>query len=129
MDVEASQYKRKGGKIMNDKMLIKIFCDVDDFCTNLEKYYKHYLLKYDAKISFNPSKTEIMTIVVYFHLSNYRNFKAYYKEYVNTVLKDYFPKLVSYNRFVELILKTLIPLIEVIYLKSSSKPYILGALI
>jgi hypothetical protein len=35
MDVGTNQYKRKGGKDMNDKMLITIFCDVDDFCTNL----------------------------------------------------------------------------------------------
>jgi hypothetical protein len=115
MDVGTNQYKRKGGKDMDDKMLITIFCDVDDFCTNLENYYKHYLMECDTKTSINPSKTlclsEIMTIVVCFHLSNYRTFKAYYNEYVSILLRGYFPVLVSYNRFVELIPKTLVPLL------------------
>jgi Transposase DDE domain len=115
MDVEASQYKRKGGNIMND--IITIFCDIDDFCIHFEKQYRKYLVQENEniEINFNISKTlclsEIMTITVYFHLSNYRNFKAYYKEYVCTVLKKYFPKLVSYNRFVELMPQVLIPLL------------------
>ncbi|RMC93974.1 IS982 family transposase [Clostridium autoethanogenum] len=52
-----------------------------------------------------------MTITIYFHLSGYRTFKTYYKEHVSTVLKPYFPKLVSYNRFVELMQEVLIPLL------------------
>ncbi|WP_373844822.1 transposase [Clostridium sp.] len=52
-----------------------------------------------------------MTITIYFHLSSYRNFKAYYTKYVSTVLRAYFPKLVSYNRFVELMQEALVPLL------------------
>ena len=48
--------------------------------------------------------SEIMTILIHFHQSNYRNFKAYYLEYVMTHLRNEFPGLVSYNRFIELIL-------------------------
>lgn len=115
MDVEASQYKRKGGNIVND--IITIFCDIDDFCIRFEEQYRKYLVQENEniQINFNISKilclSEIMTITVYFHLSNYRNFKAYYKEYVSTVLKKYFPKLVSYNRFVELMPQVLMPLL------------------
>jgi hypothetical protein len=36
-------------------------------------------------------------------LSGYSNFKKFYKEYALIHLKNYFPDLVSYNRFVELI--------------------------
>ena len=46
-----------------------------------------------------------MTILIHFHQSNYRNFKAYYLEYVMT-----HPGLVSYNRFVELIPSVIVPL-------------------
>ncbi len=46
--------------------------------------------------------SEIMTITVLFHLSHYRNFKAYYRECVIPYLNIFFPELVSYNRFLEL---------------------------
>ncbi|MEE1057585.1 MAG: IS982 family transposase, partial [Acutalibacteraceae bacterium] len=53
---------------------------------------------------------EIMTIVIYFHLSNYRTFKWYYNKFVCKTLKPYFPKLVSYKRFVEIMKVTIVPL-------------------
>ena len=49
--------------------------------------------------------SEIMTILIHFHQSNYRNFKAYYLEYVMT-----HPGLVSYNQFIELIPSVIVPL-------------------
>lgn len=55
-------------------------------------------------------ESEIMTILIHFHQSHYRNFKAYYTEQVMAHLRDEFPKLVSYSRFVELIPRVLIPL-------------------
>jgi hypothetical protein len=53
---------------------------------------------------------EIMTIVVYFHLSNQKTFKWYYKNYVCVALKKYFPQTLSYNRFVEVMQNTIVPL-------------------
>jgi hypothetical protein len=44
-----------------------------------------------------------MTIVVHFHQSHYRDFKAYYTEHVVKYLAGEFPGLVSYTRFVELL--------------------------
>ena len=57
-----------------------------------------------------------MTIVIYFHQSQYRNFKAYYTEHVCQHLRAEFPKLVSYERFVILMPSVLGPLSA--YLKS-----------
>jgi hypothetical protein len=51
-----------------------------------------------------------MTIVVLFHASSYRNFKAYYTEHVMKRLAWAFPRLVSYGRFVELMPSALVPL-------------------
>jgi len=51
-----------------------------------------------------------MTILIHFHQSNYCNFKAYYLEHVMTHLRNEFPNLVSYNRFVELISSVIVPL-------------------
>ena len=56
------------------------------------------------------SLSEIMTIMVYFHASHYRDFKHYYTEYVANHLRSYFPALVSYSRFVELMRRALVPL-------------------
>ena len=48
------------------------------------------------------SRSEIMTILIYFHFNTFRNFKHYYLYYVKVHLHDLFPKQLSYNRFVEL---------------------------
>jgi hypothetical protein len=100
---------------MNDDIITRIFCDVDDFCIRLERYCKARLLP--------PSGTggrwfpqgrltlsEVMTIVILFHLSGYRCFKWYYQDCVSKQLSGYFPRLVSYNRFVELMSYSALPL-------------------
>ena len=46
----------------------------------------------------------------WFHHSHYRDFKAYYLQHVCIHLRDAFPGLVSYSRFVELIPSMLLPL-------------------
>ena len=43
-----------------------------------------------------------MTILIYFHLSGMRCFKWYYQHIVKVSLRSYFPKSVSYSRFVTL---------------------------
>jgi len=55
------------------------------------------------------SESEIMSVIIDFHQSHYRNFKAYYTEHVQVHLRSEFPKLVSYTRFVELMRRVLIP--------------------
>jgi hypothetical protein len=56
------------------------------------------------------SLSEIMTIVVFFHLSNQRTFKWYYKDLICNHFKGYFPKRLSYNRFVEVMQPAIVPL-------------------
>jgi hypothetical protein len=51
-----------------------------------------------------------MTILVLFHSSGYRDFKTFYTQYVMKHYASAFPKLTSYNRFVELQRDALIPL-------------------
>ena len=48
------------------------------------------------------SDAEIMVILILFHSGGFRCFKHYYNEYVCKHLIHLFPRLVSYNRFVEL---------------------------
>src|SRR5438552_565117 len=47
--------------------------------------------------------SEVMTILIHFHQSHYRTFKAYYTDYVQVHLRKEFPRLISYQRFVALI--------------------------
>ena len=54
----------------------------------------------------------IMTIAVFFHLSNQRYFKWHYKNFIcgDPRIAGFFGKLVSYNRFVELMPTVAAPL-------------------
>ncbi len=58
------------------------------------------------------SDSEVMTILVSFHLSGMRNLKHYYLFYVCKHLQTEFPGLVSYNRYVELQQRILLPLVK-----------------
>lgn len=93
--------------------LTDIFCHLDDFCNHF--YNKpHYFLAGNSKAKRKKpcsiSISEIMTIVILFHMSGYRNFKDFYLLCVLKDLKPYFPKAVSYSRFVQLMEHALMPL-------------------
>lgn len=59
--------------------------------------------------------SEIMTIIIAFHQNHYRNFKHFYLDHVCIYWRHAFPALPSYQRFVEWMPSTLIPLC--LYLK------------
>jgi hypothetical protein len=93
--------------------ILPLFCDIDDFCLLFEPAWKRHLLASGACRRRKPSAlalSEVMTILVLFHLSGYRNFKAFYTEHVMKQLAGAFPRLVSYQRFVELQRDALAPL-------------------
>ena len=95
-----------------EQLLISIFCDIDDFCKDFDEYWKKHLLPAGKPILPKCAMclSEIMTIVVFFHLSNQKTFKWYYSYYVRTVFKKHFPRTLSYNRFVEVMQSTIVPL-------------------
>lgn len=93
--------------------ILPLFCDIDDFCQLFEPLWKKRLLcagdrRRDRATALCLS--EVMTIIVMFHSSAYRNFKAYYTEHVIKHLGWAFPRLPSYQRFVELMPRSLVPL-------------------
>ena len=82
----------------------EIFCEIDDFCKLFFPHFERRLLPApDARRqrALSMSASEIMTIVVLFHLSHYRDFKNFYLDCVCRQMSDCFPRLLSYNRFVE----------------------------
>src|SRR5437588_4736325 len=82
-----------------------LFCAVDDFWLDFEPQWKAMPLaagkQRERAGQLCPS--EVMTILIHFHQSHYRTFKAYYTEHVQVHLSSEFPHLVSYQRFVALI--------------------------
>lgn len=98
--------------------LLHLFCDVDDFCKVLSQKSDTQLLGKPNKPGPKPHlcASEVMTIIIFFHQARYRDFKTYYTQYVLKHLRAEFPGLVSYNRFVELMPATLLPLCH--YLQS-----------
>ncbi|HAT7955659.1 TPA: IS982 family transposase, partial [Legionella pneumophila] len=93
--------------------LIELFCVVDDFCQKYMPRFEQHLINISGKTRRKPcsmSMSEIMTIVIHYHQSNYRNFKSYYLFVLQKNLHPYFPSLVSYSRMTELMSSCLVPL-------------------
>ena len=89
--------------------ILKLFCHVDDFCQWLTTGENARLLGVTRTRGPAPrmSMSEVMTILIHFHQSHYRDFKAYYRQHLCKHMRSEFPALVSYTRFVELIPSTL----------------------
>jgi len=86
----------------------------DDFCKFFDKMTAKYTLKSGNKRPYHRdstmSKAEIMIIMIMFHDSGYRCLKHFYLEQVCKHLRHLFPKVVSYNRFVEQEREVAVPL-------------------
>lgn len=69
--------------------LEKLFCEIDDFCVIFEENFKSKVIASQKQKRERKSQlclSEVMTIIIYFHHSNYRNFKSYYQD---NLLKHY----------------------------------------
>ena len=94
------------------KELIELYCSVDDFWKQFKKEWNKHLISRTQPHGPNPelSTAEMMTIVILFHQSHFRNFKHFYCDYVLKFLRKEFPKLISYSRFVYLMKNLFVPL-------------------
>lgn len=85
--------------------LVEIFYLVDEFCQSAEPLLQRKTLESDGKARRNRkprmSDSEVMTILITFHLSRMRDLKSFYLGYIKNHCKQEFPKQLSYNRFVE----------------------------
>ena len=86
--------------------IVSLFCEIHDF-----------FMMYETHLSTQcppdtPPETrgclrrmhpsEVMTILIAFHQSNYRTFKHFYLKHICVYYRAEFPQLVSYSRFVQL---------------------------
>ncbi|PQQ36963.1 IS982 family transposase, partial [Photorhabdus luminescens] len=65
--------------------LVEIFCDVDDFCRFFIPQWEQFCLDSGHRLrrrQGHMSPSEIMTILILFHRSHYRDFKHFYLEHI-----------------------------------------------
>ncbi len=96
--------------------ITETFVEIDDFCKKFLPQWKKYLIT-ENNYNFKPgpavsiSESEIITILLIYHSANFGHFKNFYKGFILELLKKYFPEAPSYNRFLELIPRVMLPLI------------------
>ena len=93
--------------------ILALFCHVDDFCQHFEPRWQQRLVTHGVVQRQRARQlclSEILTIVIAFHTSPYRDFKAFYRGEVLEHWRPAFPGLVSYSRFVDFIPSALVPL-------------------
>jgi len=99
----------------------RLFVDVDDCWKAFEKIFARHLIEDGTRKrnrKSNLSISEIMTILIAFQTSGLRTFKAFYKYMLKHHRND-FPDLVSYDRFVYLIPRAIVPML--VYLRTCGR--------
>ncbi len=91
----------------------ELYCNIDDFNKVFYAEWEKTLLasgekKRRRKGLMSPS--ELMTILIHFHQSHYKDFKNYYLGHVHQHLRSEFPTLLSYTRFLGVMSSVLVPL-------------------
>ena len=89
--------------------IIPLFCEIDACFLAFEKQKLPTQLNTPKKrgLPRRLHTSEVMTILIAFHQSQYRMLKHFYQKHVRLYWHWAFPKFVSYNRFVQLIPETL----------------------
>jgi hypothetical protein len=92
--------------------ILSLFCEIDDFCKVFERLSAARALTDQKKRNRTTrlSLSEVMTILVLYHASGYKNLKAFYLEEIIPHHKAEFPALCSYRRFVQLQSRCVMPL-------------------
>jgi hypothetical protein len=90
--------------------ITELFCITDEFCKNFEKTTESFIIGNKPKRKPRMSTSEVITIYYLFHLGGFRCFKHFYVFYVQKHMQEEFSNTVSYNRFIELMQSTLLPM-------------------
>ena len=93
--------------------ILRLFYDCDEFCREfLPQLQAHQLVQGQGprKQEATLRVSEVMTILILFQTSGFRNFKTFYLQHVCQHLTRAFPHRVSYARFVEVEADVLVPL-------------------
>ena len=92
--------------------ILPLFCEIDDFCQFFEQFSQTRTISNGKRRRRATclSQSEVMTILVLYHLSGYKNLKAFYLQEILRHHSSDFPRLCSYQRFVQLQSRCVMPL-------------------
>lgn len=85
-----------------DSKITEIYYLVDDFCKEFDNNLSTKIIGKPSKRPAILNHSEVISIMILFHDEGDKCMKHFYRQYVQVHLKHFFPKTVSYNRFVEL---------------------------
>lgn len=109
---------------MDTNQLTHIFCEIDDFCKEFNQYTMGKFLP-SQTTKRGPtgclSESEIMTILILFQSSRWRDFKNYYNQFLCNYYKKEFPTLPSYHRFLEIMKRVIFHLILFAQIRSGKR--------
>ncbi len=112
------------------KDITELFCFIDDFSCGIKEKLSHHMLEFEGckGVTRKPGlkESELITIALMFHQSPCKNFKYFYKSYLQ-LYKGEFPLLPSYERFIALMPRVtylLLILLICLFKKSSKIGYI-----
>jgi Transposase DDE domain len=94
--------------------LVETFCEVDDFCKAFVPQWEAYLLGTgSAPRGPEPGLfvSEIITILLMLHSSQFKYLKSFYQGVMGDVLRQYFPDMPCYERFVTIQKSVFMPLL------------------
>lgn len=100
--------------------ILDLFCSVDAFWQRFEPQWERELLRSGTRQRRRATRlhpAEILTILILFQQSGYRTFKGFYTQHVQVHLRQEFPRLLSYSRFVALMPRYLVPLAVYLHLQ------------
>jgi len=98
--------------------ILDLYCSVDAFWQRFAPLWERELLasgRRQRRRSTRLHPAEILTILILFQQSGYRTFKGFYTQHVRVALRQEFPQILSYSRFVELMPRYLVPLAVYLY--------------
>src|SRR5690348_7707305 len=94
-----------------------LYCCLDDFCKLFEEWEEHRLIPSETtrQRSGKLSRAEMLFIMVLFHLSPFKHFKAFYRYGVGQQYRDCFGAIPHYDRFVSLMPRLFAPLMVLLH--------------
>lgn len=108
--------------IINDIELVKLYCQIDEFCKKFIPSWERQLIEDGNKKNGKSRKRrsyknalsygEIMTILILYNSSSYKCFKYFYLDFALKNLRDYFPNMPCYDRFTAIQKKAFVPLLS-----------------
>jgi len=100
----------------SENKISEIFFILDEYSKNFHQIVNKSAINDGKKHRNKPngmSDSEVILILIMFHGGGYKCLKHFYIEYICKHCRHLFPKVVSYNRFVELLTKK--PSLNIIY--------------